>query len=244
MKGKLFIVFGLVILVLFVCCDSNQTEEPLPHPLFNTNNSSDNDLISEPYFTRKNNGNGVVGEWYQKSDDSNSLIYVFRSNGTLTKIQNIITEDVFGNSIERENHRNDGTFTIESIENDYDNMIFMKIPWSTVQNNYKILVSQNYLVLKKYEGSPVEYEILSDGINVKWFRDSVFAVRINYGKTINSVPQEFVAVPITDNSQRNVFIELPLSELYWANIMVYSKKYWQYGFAETEYYNSVRIDFK
>lgn len=243
MKGKNSFVFAFVVLTFFVCCDTNQPEEKIPHPLFNTNNSNDDDLISEKYFSRKSNGNGVVGEWYQKSDNYNSSTYIFRSNGTLTRIQYIITEDIFGNSVERENHRDDGTFSIESIENDYDNIIFMNIPWSTIQNNYKILVSQQYLVLTKYEGSPIEYEILNNGINVKWFRDSVFAVSIMYEKKIPNSPIEFATEVINNNSQRDIIIDLPISELRYANIYVYSRKYWKYERVGEGYYNSAEIIF-
>jgi len=243
MKGKILIILALVVFLFFICCDSDQPEEEkIPHPLFNTNNSNDDDLISEKYFTRKSNGNGVIGEWYQKIDNYNSLTYIFRSDGTLTKIQYMITEDIFGNSIEKENNTNNGTFTIESIESEYDNMIFMNIPWSTIQNNYKILVSQHYLVLTKYEGSPIEYEILDNGINVKWFRDSVFAVRINYEKKIPGSPIEFIAVPINNASQHSVLIELPVSELRYADIYVYSKKYWKYE-NYPDYFNSTKITF-
>ena len=235
----------IFIFMLFLGCTPEDTQSSYPHQLYNNNNSIDGDLASLSPYQRIGNGKGVLGEWYRTPDITNRRVYIFRENGSLTIKQQIYSEDVFGNPEYTDNHVYNGTFSINSVENENDNVVFFKIPWYTADTEFQILVSDNFLVLKKYEGSPVEYEILSNGIEVKWFRDSVFAVRVDYGKTINSVPVEFKAVPINNNSQRNVVIDLPISELYWADIKVYSKKYWKYDATPNEgYYNWVRINFK
>jgi hypothetical protein len=242
---KLLLIFCTLFIIISLCSCNNpaNSEAEPPHPLFNHNNATNEELFGTYHYERKGSGNGIIGEWAHIDSYNNVTTYIFNSDSTLIHKVSITTQDVFGDPVIIDNSVSNGTFTIESIENDNDNMIFIMIPWSAADNEFQIFVSQNYLTLKKYEGSPIEYSVLDTGINVKWFRDSVYAVRINYGKTVNSDPQEFKAVPIDNDSQRDVFIELPISELKWAEILVYSKKYWKHGFASTGYYNNAQIIF-
>jgi hypothetical protein len=225
----------LLLAVFLIGCNNDTISNDYPHPVYIENNINDeffSDLSNK--FERNEGKGGILGEWERRDEYGNYTTYIFSPDGTFLYKTKTIRNDGYGNMIVENDNTSDGQFLLETIEN--DTIIHRPIRWSGSDSDFQLFVSNQYMAMKKYDGSPVGYALAENDITIKWTHPDAVGINITYFG--DEMGQQELSIPINNNEYEKV-VSLPINELRWIKVKVHSQKIWKYR--DSYYYNGFEL---